>query len=245
MLGNDKKTSLTQYEFMEAVKAIESYTTINSLMTGSSESVGVKYSFYQHFPPIGAFDFNNSGRFHGYNTPDKFVERYNIENKNDPLIPKAFSTGEPVWLSDAMHEPYVTKVGFEKSIQWALNLFGDGLCCPLFGPDNRKGYAFIGFHRDKSEFDSIMPYQMHALVQTMHIRYCRMVKALQRQVNLTPREAEVLELISYGKTNPDIALILNISPRTVAVHMSKIFIKLDTTDRVSAALRAQTIDIRM
>ena len=53
------------------------------------------------------------------------------------------------------------------------------------------------------------------------------------------------ELISYGKSNPEIATILSISSRTVAVHASKVFMKLGTSDRVNAAMRAQTINIRM
>jgi len=169
----------------------------------------------------------------------------NIKDSGDPVIDVVLTKGSFIWLSDTLNEPHVIKSGYRDGIHQILNTIGDGLCCPLFGPYNRKGYAFVGFSRDKSEFDPVMPRQIQALTQIMHIRYCLLINGLQRTINLTARESEVLELISYGKTNPEIALILGISPRTVAVHASKIFIKLGTKDRVTAAMRAQTVNIKV
>ena len=245
MLGNDKKKSLTQKEFMTAIKTIESFTTINSLMTGSSESVAVKHSLYVHFPAVGAFDFNNSGRFHGYNAPEEIKAYFKAytRQKDDPIINKTLASGNFIWLSDTLDEPNTLPSSHKKLIRASLEFIGDGICCPLYGPDNRKGYTFVGFGRDKTEFDPIMPYQIQSLLQVMHVQYCMLMRGLQKQVKLTSREAEVLELISYGKSNPEIAIILGISPRTVAVHASKVLMKLDTTDRLSAAMRAQTIEI--
>lgn len=45
-------------------------------------------------------------------------------------------------------------------------------------------------------------------------------------VPLTGREAEVLELVSRGATNPEIASALSVSQRTVEGHLSRIFAKL-------------------
>lgn len=245
MLGNDKKSSLTQKEFMAALNAIKSYKTINSLMTGSSESIKVKHSLYVHFPAVGAFDFKNSGKYHGYNAPQEIRDYFKslTKLKEDPVINHTIASGKFIWLSDSLDGVILLNSDHEKRIRTRLKLLGDGICCPLYGPDNRKGYAFVGFGRNKAEFDAIMPYQLQSLLQVMHMQYCMLMRGLQRQVKLTSREAEILELISYGKSSPDIALILGISSRTVAVHTRNIFTKLDTTDRVSAAMRAQTIKI--
>jgi DNA-binding NarL/FixJ family response regulator len=54
---------------------------------------------------------------------------------------------------------------------------------------------------------------------------------------LTPRERQVLELLSLGRTNRDIAGELAISARTVATHVSTIYRKLGVRDRVEAARR--------
>lgn len=51
---------------------------------------------------------------------------------------------------------------------------------------------------------------------------------------LTERETEILQLLAYGLTNKQIALRLNISAHTVKFHVSSIFTKLGTTNRVEA-----------
>lgn len=52
--------------------------------------------------------------------------------------------------------------------------------------------------------------------------------------HLSPREQEVLTLLSKGKNNQEIAETLYISTHTVKNHITKIFHKLDVSDRVSA-----------
>ena len=54
-------------------------------------------------------------------------------------------------------------------------------------------------------------------------------------LNLTPREAEVLYWVSEGKTNPEIALILGSSRRTVEKHVEHILEKLGVETRTAAA----------
>ncbi len=55
---------------------------------------------------------------------------------------------------------------------------------------------------------------------------------------LTTRELEVLKLIASGRTNRAIADHLAISEKTVARHVSNIFIKLDLTSRAAATAYA-------
>ena len=245
MFTDEKRTSLTRDEFLEVIQTIEGYSTINGLMIGAAETLGVKYSFYQHFPAVGAFDFNKVGEFHGYNTPDYIKAYYRNKHTldNDPVLSVCLAKGKFCWFSDSVKDPVVVASEHYDQTLSAFRLFGDGSCCPLYGPDKRIGYAFAGFGRDKSDFDPILPYQIQSILQIMHVQYCLLIKGLQRQINLTPRESEVLELISYGKTNPEIADIMKISPYTVAGYAKKVFVKLGTSDRVSAALRAQTMDI--
>jgi DNA-binding CsgD family transcriptional regulator len=56
---------------------------------------------------------------------------------------------------------------------------------------------------------------------------------------LTDRELDVLRLLGQGKTNPEIAAALFISPRTAGVHVAHILHKLDATTRVQAATIAE------
>jgi len=53
---------------------------------------------------------------------------------------------------------------------------------------------------------------------------------------LSPREMEIMELISHSLTNEEIADKLFISPKTVKTHLRNIFVKAEIKNRVEAAL---------
>jgi len=55
--------------------------------------------------------------------------------------------------------------------------------------------------------------------------------------SLTPREREILEAVSNGETNAQIAKRLWISPHTVRAHLEHIFEKLNVKTRTEAAAR--------
>jgi DNA-binding NarL/FixJ family response regulator len=55
---------------------------------------------------------------------------------------------------------------------------------------------------------------------------------------LTPRESEVLQLLSHGLANKQIALQLGISEHTVKFHGSAIYAKLSVTNRTEAVRQA-------
>jgi DNA-binding CsgD family transcriptional regulator len=64
-------------------------------------------------------------------------------------------------------------------------------------------------------------------------------QAPANRFGLTAREHEVLVLLAEGRTNPQIAGALFISPKTVGIHVSNILAKLGVTGRVEAATVAQ------
>lgn len=58
---------------------------------------------------------------------------------------------------------------------------------------------------------------------------------LSQNLPLSAREGEVLAWLANGKSNKDIATILNLSPRTVTKHVEQIFTKLGVENRTAAA----------
>ena len=67
-----------------------------------------------------------------------------------------------------------------------------------------------------------------------HVNQLLLEKASSGQTILTVREVQVVKLIASGKTNRAIAVKLGISEKTVARHISNIFIKLDISSRSAA-----------
>jgi DNA-binding NarL/FixJ family response regulator len=56
---------------------------------------------------------------------------------------------------------------------------------------------------------------------------------------LTSREREILDLLAAGRSNPQIAQALFLSPKTVRNNVSNIFAKLQVADRAEAIVRAR------
>jgi DNA-binding NarL/FixJ family response regulator len=53
---------------------------------------------------------------------------------------------------------------------------------------------------------------------------------------LTPRELEVLQMISYGMTNADAARRLQVSVHAIKFHLAAIYSRLGVTNRTEAAV---------
>ena len=61
---------------------------------------------------------------------------------------------------------------------------------------------------------------------------------VRRDDTLTPRETEVLGLVSRGLTNREIAERLVLSEKTVRNHVERTYAKIGATNRVGASLYA-------
>ena len=87
------------------------------------------------------------------------------------------------------------------------------------------------------------PFFSPAIADTLLEDYMRQLqqRGLQDSYDLlTEREKEILQLLAEGKSNKDVAGILNLSPNTVETHRTRIMQKLDlhsTADIVLYAVR--------
>jgi DNA-binding NarL/FixJ family response regulator len=76
----------------------------------------------------------------------------------------------------------------------------------------------------------------------LHPRVARQLLSVRGETSglqLTPREAEVLELVRDGLANKQIARRLGISERTVKAHLTSVFQRIGVADRTQAALWAE------
>ena len=80
--------------------------------------------------------------------------------------------------------------------------------------------------------------QGECLMRIVEQRAGAPVSLLRTHLPVSDREAEVLNWIAQGKSNRDIADILEMSPRTVNKHLERIFRKIGVENRTAAALVA-------
>ncbi|MTI24766.1 response regulator transcription factor [Fulvivirga kasyanovii] len=62
-----------------------------------------------------------------------------------------------------------------------------------------------------------------------------------KKLNLTAREYEVLQLITQGHTNAEIAEKLFLSLSTIKTHVSNLFVKMDVKSRTQAVEKANRL----
>jgi len=88
-----------------------------------------------------------------------------------------------------------------------------------------------------------------ALLPQLHMALCRSwagkANAELRLVDdtwaLTHRQLEILNWVQQGKTNFEIAIILNVSPLTVKNHLQKLFKRLDVHNRTQAVAKVMAM----
>lgn len=239
MIGLEKKIS--HQDFLDIIDAISEAKSIKQLVDQCSNKVAYAYGSYHHIPAIGSYDYNNLNRFWSSGLNKHVLDYLNTKGrKSDPVMTYVFVNARPYWLSEIYESDEVSEGLIKKRLKMALDHAGDGIVAPLFGPFNKRGYMFVGFEKPRKFFDDIYHWQVQAILQAVHVRYCILLEAVRANVKLTKRESEVLELISFGKTNPEIGTILGISTNTVSGYVKRIFLKFDASDRVTVALRAQS-----
>lgn len=91
----------------------------------------------------------------------------------------------------------------------------------------------------KSAIESIANGNIYVYPQLMHFLVSQIPTSMQHNKNLdglTPKELEVLQLVSKGYSNAQIAKDLVIAEITVKKHIGSMFEKLNVKDRLSLAL---------
>ena len=112
----------------------------------------------------------------------------------------------------------------------------------LTGPDSQKPLSVTHRKRGEIEIDhfALSTSGNLSLMRMEHRNGGKGPKALLA-LGLTAREAEVLYWISEGKTNPEIAIILDSSINTVKKHANNLFAKIGVETRTAAARAALNV----
>lgn len=194
----------------------------------------VKAYIYHNLPAIGASDYEkpysykdnlNKPKEHSCVTKNAEFDTLLRENARGLTMPRRWSD----W--------HVMKAKAENLNECHPGKSCKGISIPVHGPRGRNGCFSLEFS-DRSEppIDAdLQPIQW--LCQYAHQSFCRLqIHQLSDLPKLTDREKQILTWMALGKSNSDIADILDISFHTVGTYTRRIFVKTNTNNRTSAAL---------
>jgi DNA-binding NarL/FixJ family response regulator len=87
------------------------------------------------------------------------------------------------------------------------------------------------------------PLDFELLVQIVRNRLAQSPRTEQIDFALTNREIEALTWVARGKSSTDIAVLMNVSERTVNFHVNNVIRKLGVSTRVQAAIRCALLGL--
>jgi DNA-binding CsgD family transcriptional regulator len=117
----------------------------------------------------------------------------------------------------------------------------DGICMPLFGPNGRNSFAFLLLADENKLNDTALIRQIFERHQSYHKKICALIIRDQvAKIKLSEREHEVLHWMAQGKSNQDIATILELSLGTVDTYVRRLYSKLNVNNRVSAVVEGMS-----
>lgn len=234
--------------FLDIINMYQNAKNIGELLElgrDNAKRLGFSRMTYHQLPAIGNYAGTGLSRYYAYNIPKDVRASYDAvyDKKFDPLIQHVLETGSPVWLSEAAALDVFRDNRHSKTIQRTMELLGDGLAIPLYGPKLKLGYLFLAFGDTPHTPSDFHKWVSFSTATVFHTRYCTLANDVAQKINLTLREMDVLELVVMGRTNPQIAAALGISKHTVNSYMKTLFLKFGTADRVSTVIKALTHDV--
>ncbi len=186
----------------------------------------------------------NFGIVHNY--PETWLHYYNEKNLKylDPVMLYGASQIDTFAWNDISK-----RVHLSKKQQTCLDMGAEaglrnGVCTPLRGPNNQLAGIALATTEKKDAFDGNLDL-INAYCSHFYVAYRRLLQEKRKDQNivLTEKEREVLKWAALGKTDAEIAQILSISKNTVDTHMRKVFKKLESNNRVLAAVKAITLGL--
>lgn len=242
-----KITSVQVEEFVDLCMTAK---TIDLLVKNSSlslKAMGFSSMNFHYIPHLGAHDYNEKKIAHVPEEHKNWImdtfPKYMFVSPRDPFESYVLKNGQTEWIDDLKNREDFNSTKSQAFLKTMLTRFGPSFIVPAFGPRRSRGYFLLPINQTthKPNFQTIV--HLEYICSFFHRRYNKLQTALGEPVSLTPREHEVLHLIPFGLSSSHIGKILKISTNTVNGHVKQIFTKMGVTDRLSASLRAFSLDL--
>jgi DNA-binding CsgD family transcriptional regulator len=224
------------------IKVGDDETIGSTLVTCENDlkKLGVRAGAYFLTPPFHSQVSKKTVVSH-FGFSDEFMDKYldPMVFENDPMPDSVMTYGRSVsWLEvlekfnlSEMHNEFVEFIDSDD--------IATGISIPLFGPNSRNSYSvFLLSHKDDLHNIELLE-KIISCAQLAHRKICMLVaRDSADQIKLSKRESEVIYWMAHGKSNQDIATIIDVSSATVDTYIRRIYAKLGVNDRISATIEA-------
>lgn len=136
-------------------------------------------------------------------------------------------------LRKALPELKIVMIGMKEDRETFLRAVGDGVVGYVL--EEASALEVVAAVRSAANGEAVCPPTLcMALFKYVATQWAQ-VPSLQvrRDLSLTRREQQLLEMISHGLTNKEIAAQLNLSEQTVKNHVHRILRKVGASDRLA------------
>ena len=191
---------------------------------------------------ISAID--DIGNIFQLNMKEDLLQAYMEENAmyDDALYQQCFLQRRPLFATECLE---VMKN--EKSIavfnKFCVEMYKEGITMSINPTVGMKsGLIFGGNHFERNERNLVLGHLVGYNFCSALLRI-NAIKGEHYSARISKREREVLKWMAQGKTNWEIAKILNISQNTVAYHKKNIFSKLNSHNSSQAIAKGVELGI--
>ncbi len=204
------------------------------------KSLGVVAGLYTLVPPFHSQVGKRAVVSH-FGFPSEIAAAY-LDPKiqsNDPFPDMVVQCGRTMTWREAIAEFAPPADQLERYEQLKAAGHPDGIALPLYGPNGRASYAALSLGRNIVADDANLVREFINIGQFYHRKICvAIMRDHARRVSFSKRQTEVIYWIARGKSTPDIATIMGVSPATIDTFIRRIYAKLDVNDRVTAVIEA-------
>ncbi|GAB5488247.1 MAG: hypothetical protein Pars2KO_18170 [Parasphingorhabdus sp.] len=160
--------------------------------------------------------------------------RHQIEKIHDRIIAEGVSTT----YGEIMREVELSESDFAVQIAKKVAASGikDELIVPVYGPYKIEGCMCFGFDKSVRKLKAETREALETLATSSHVKIVSTFRGNINKVELSKRETEVLRWLALGKSQSDIATILDIKATTVDSYTRRIYAKLGVNTKIAAVL---------
>lgn len=226
------------FDTIDELSRVTSVPTVAALLARTVNRLGFASLGINGLPPPGE---DANPLILAENTPDGFRDLYVDERfyQVDHICAHARTTYMPFRYSEAPY-PRAEELGHNRFLQ-ALTTFGmgSGLIIPVGRPTNMPACVWLAGKEPDLDDETVRAIQVIALFAASKANaLVRKQDNGQKASRLSPRERDVLQWISAGKTSWEISVISGLSERAINKIIGEAMAKLNAVTRAQAVVEA-------